>query len=175
MAPHQGCELNHSSPKQQCTQHPHQYSHCRMLSVLVQWANICSNILGSRRAKQCSWYIRTLSSAMTWYCHRLVLTLLVRVMQRLRYSASSDKRHCLSTPKIQVPLGSHQKDPETNRTVTHTGADGVNSLPAPSMAPGQLSSVACAWETDGGFIPQPYHTHRLLMIHLFSPSRASAL
>lgn len=26
---------------------------------------------------------------------------------------------------------------------------------------------ACAWETDGGFIPQPHHTHRLLMIHLF--------
>lgn len=35
------------------------------------------------------------------------------------------------------------------------------------MAPGQLSSPAFAWETDGGFIPQPHHTYRLLMIHLF--------
>lgn len=29
------------------------------------------------------------------------------------------------------------------------------------------SSLYCTWETDGGFIPQPHHTHRLLMIHPF--------
>lgn len=41
-------------------------------------------------------------------------------------------------------------------------------MPAPRVAPGQLSSKARAGETNGGFIPQPHLTHRLLMIHLFT-------
>lgn len=41
-------------------------------------------------------------------------------------------------------------------------------MPAPSVAPGQLSCKAHAGETDGVFIPQPHLTHRLLMIHLFT-------
>jgi len=56
-----------------------------------------------------------------------------------------------------------------NRTITHAGADGAQPLPAPSMAPGQLPATSCAGETDGCSIPQPHHTHGL-MIHLLTTS-----